>query len=259
MNINELQNANNQKTQVQNTQKYSVHRSDSPDFSHYVSTSKSQEIQSASEQNQQDEEQKDEEKLLLQQAADENPNIAYVQNFQNMNNELFEIGIADFKSESFGDKDMMKFQFDFKDMNLSDIKLFEGLTQKSDVAINSFDSQTQTFNMNIKGENIDVSYRSIEVSKTLFTAIDNAAKTGKPVRLDFGQDTSVILKIGKDGKLSADFIPNDKAMEMVLKNALPELRSKFEEENIPYGTLNYKQSNQQKDKQNNNKEKDKNE
>ena len=75
------------------------------------------------------------------------------------------------------------------------------------------------------------------------------------MRLDFGNDTSVILKIGKDGKLSADFIPNDKAMEAMLKSALPELRAKFEEENIPYGQLNYKNFNQQKNNQKENKEK----
>jgi len=259
MNINELQKTNNQQTQMKSAKNYSGLKNNSSDFSYYVSTSKSQEVQSASQQEQRDEEQKEEEKVLLKQNMDGNANATYVQTFQNMNNELFEIGIVDFKSESFDDNDIIKFQFNFNDMTLSDVKFFEGLTQKSDVSVNSFDAITQTFNMNIKGENVDVSYRSIEVSKTLFTAIDNAAKTGKPVRLDFGQDTSVILKIGKDGKLSADFIPNDKAMEMVLKNALPELRSKFEEENIPYGTLNYKQSNQQKDKQNNNKEKDKNE
>ena len=88
-------------------------------------------------------------------------------------------------------------------------------------------------------------------------AIETAAKTNKPLRFDFGQDASVILRIGKDGKLSADFIPNDKAMETILKNALPELRAKFEEENIPYNQLNYKNPYQNKENnQNSNKEKE---
>jgi len=137
---------------------------------------------------------------------------------------------------------------------MNDIKLFEGLTQKTDLAVNNFDVQTQTFNAVINGEGLNISYRSIDVSKTLFSALENASKTGKSVRLDFGQDTSVILKISKDGKLSADFIPNEKAMEVVLKNALPQLKAKFDEENLPYNELNYKNFNQQKNNQKRNKE-----
>ena len=93
----------------------------------------------------------------------------------------------------------------------------------------------------------------------MFTAIENAAKTGKPVRLDFGNNTSVILKISKDGKLSAEFLPNDKAMEAVLRSALPELKAKFDEENIPYEQLSYKNFNQQKDNHKKDKEKKKDE
>ena len=182
--------------------------------------------------------------------------VSYIQTFNNLNSEIFDMGIKEENENNFSDKDIFKYRFDMTDITKNDIKLFEGLSQKSDIIINNVDSQNQTFNAMINGENLNISYRSLEVSKTLFSALEQATKTGKSVRLDFGQDTSVILRIGKDGKLSADFVPNEKAMETVLKNALPQLKAKFEEENIPYGELNYRNYNQNKDnKQDNNKEK----
>jgi len=256
MNISEVKKSNIDQNQIQGSGRTSS--GSGADFSQYVEISKTQDNQNLSQQNAQNGEQENQEEMLIQR-EEEDMNAIYVQNFQNMNNELFDMGIGSFSLNKLNDKDMFKYNLNLSDLTLNDIKLFEGLTQKNDVLVNSFDAQNQTFNMNIKGENLDVSYRSIEISKTLFSAIDNAMQTGKPVRLDFGADASVILRISKDGKISADFVPNDKAMELAIKVALPELRAKFEEENIPYGTLNYKQFNQNKDKQDNNKEKNKDE
>ena len=254
MNISEVKKTNTEQMQTQGSSLYSS--GSDGDFSRYVEISQNQDAQSVSQQGSQEgQEQKDE--LLLQE--NEDMNAAYVQSFQAMNNELFDMGIGNFSLNKLNDKNMFKFSLNLSDLTLNDIKLFEGLTQRNEISLNSFNPQNQTFNMNIKGENLDISYRSIEISKTLFSAIDNAMQTGKLVRLDFGQDASVILRISKDGKISADFVPNDKAMELAIKAALPELRAKFEEENIPYGTLNYKQFNQNKDKQDNNKEKHKDE
>lgn len=257
MNINELtQKPNIENQTMQNIQNYSAMKNNSNDFSYYVEVSKIKEIKNTPQENPDDNTQaQTEDELLLQenQNTDNTANIAFAQSVQNLNSSLFDLGINE-KNNFY--KDINTYNINLTDLNLNDIKLFESLTEKHDISINSFNSQNQTFNMVVNGENLNISYRSIEISKTLFTAIENASKTGKPIRLDFGNDTSVILKIGKDGKLSADFIPNDKAMEAMLKNALPELRAKFEEENIPYGELNYKHFNQQKqNKKEDNKEK----
>ncbi|MCQ2957836.1 MAG: hypothetical protein MJ180_02915 [Candidatus Gastranaerophilales bacterium] len=258
MNINEIQKNSNSSSVTRSSRNYS-YRNHSYDFSSYVDVSKTEDVKEAVldniEENQTSEELLNEENL----EQNNNPAIAYIQSFQNLSNKLFDMGIKDFDENKFFDKDMSKYQINLNDLEINDIKLFEGLTQRQDVSINSVDSQNQTFNMMINGENLDISYKSIEVSKTLFAALDNAFKTGKPIRLDFGNDTSVIIKISKDGKLSADFIPNDKAMEAVLKSALPMLKAKFDEENIPYNELNYRNFNQQKDNQNKNKEKNKDE
>lgn len=255
MNISEVKKSNTEQMQISGSNPKASGASNG-DFSSYVEISKTQEAKALTQQNSQEENQEQQDELLMQENDD--MNAAYVQNFQNMNNELFDMGIGNFSLNKLNDKNMFKYSLNLSDLTLNDIKLFEGLTQRNEISLNSFNAQNQTFNMNIKGENLDISYRSIEISKTLFSAIDNAMQTGKPVRLDFGQDASVILRISKDGKISADFVPNDKAMELAIKAALPELRAKFEEENIPYGTLNYKQFNQNKNKQDN-KEKNKDE
>ena len=256
--VQKSQNNNSIRSIRENNKTYSHHDSYS-DFYNYVSP---KDVKEATLQNPEENRNQNEEQNLLQnnnQEIETNPALAYIQSFQNLNNELFDMGINDFDNDKFANEFSDKYRINLNDLELNDIKLFKGLTEKSDISVNSFDAQNQTFNMVINGENLNVSYKSIEVSKTLFNAIENAYKTGKSVRLDFGNDTSVILKISKDGKISADFIPNDKAMEAVLKNAIPLLKAKFDEENISYGELNYRNYNQQKDNQDKNKEKNKDE
>ncbi|MCR4881344.1 MAG: hypothetical protein K6A44_05265 [bacterium] len=254
MNINDVQKPNNEQNvknnKVVNIHSYAAKNSSGNDFSYYVEVSKSREIkEQIQNKDNQNGETAPEDEILQLTEENENIPIAYVQTFNNLNNEIFDMGISDENQNKFSDNDIFKYRFDMSDITMNDIKLFEGLSQKSDIVINSVDTQNQNFNMMINGENLNISYRSLEVSKTLFSALEQASKTGKSVRLDFGQDTSVILRIGKDGKLSADFVPNEKAMEAVLKNALPQLKAKFEEQNLPYGELNYRSYNGQKNNQ----------
>lgn len=258
MNISDIQKQNTESPKMQSIKNYAALKENSSDFSYYVEVGKTQEMPEQIEDVIPQEEQSVEEELLSTQEGQTEGNLAYVQSFKNMNDGLFNLGIINDKNS---DKtmDMFKYNINLKDLTMDDIKLFTSLTQKSDLAVNSFNPQNQTFNAIVNGEGMNISYRSLEVSKTLFTAIENAAKTNKPVRLDFGNNTSVILKISKDGKLSAEFLPNDKAMEAVLRSALPELKAKFDEENIPYEQLSYKNFNQQKDNHKKDKEKKKDE
>lgn len=261
MNINELQqqNTKNINKKAQSVSKISSEKQHSSDFSYYVEFNKNQEVSEEYIQNPSLQEENQEQNISQEELVD-NQTVVYMQTVQALNNEIFDLGITDSKIQKFNFEDMQKYNINLTDLTLNDIKLFEGLTQqKTELVVNSFNQQNQTFNMMINGENLDVSYKSIEVSKTLFAALENAVKTGKSVRLDFGKDTSVILRIGKDGKLSADFVPNEKAMEAVLRNALPLLKAKLDEQNLPYGELNYKQYKQQNENQKQNKEKDKDE
>jgi len=86
-------------------------------------------------------------------------------------------------------------------------------------------------------------YKSIEVSKTLSNLLVKAQDTKSAVRLDFDNNVTVILKL-TDGKINAQFIPGDKAVEEYLRNNIPYLKQRFDEQNIPYANLSYKQQQQ---------------
>ncbi len=94
-----------------------------------------------------------------------------------------------------------------------------------------------------------VNYKSIEVSKTLSDLLLKAKDTKSAVRLDFDNNVTVILKL-TDGKINAQFIPGDKAVEEYLRNNIPYLKQRFDEQNIPYANLSYKQQQQGKGQQN---------
>ena len=85
--------------------------------------------------------------------------------------------------------------------------------------------------------------QTTRVSKALADMIGEAVKTNKPFRIDFDKNISVIIKIDREGKISAEFLPGDKAVEQFLRTQLPMLRQKFNDENINYKDLNYRQSN----------------
>jgi hypothetical protein len=142
----------------------------------------------------------------------------------------------------------------------NDIEFLKKCSENPEININSVNPQSAVVNYVINN-NIEktaesglVSYKSLNVSKTLVNIIEYAHKTQKPVRLDFEGDSSVILKIDNEGKLTAQFISSDKAMENLLKNSLPQLRNKMDSEGLPYKEISYKeqnnkngQSNQQED------------
>ncbi len=107
------------------------------------------------------------------------------------------------------------------------------------------------------GSVIDASnYKSIEVSKTLSDVLSKIQNTKQAVRLDFDNNVTVVLRMSEDGKINAHFIPGDKAVEEYLKNNIPYLKQRFEEQNIPYANLSYKgQQQRQNNNGQNNKEK----
>lgn len=93
-------------------------------------------------------------------------------------------------------------------------------------------------------------YKNIEVSKTLSNLLLKASETKKAVRLDFDNNVTVILKLN-DGKIDARFLPGDKIAEEYLKNNIPYLKQRFDENNIPYANISYKQQRQRESGQNN--------
>ena len=74
----------------------------------------------------------------------------------------------------------------------------------------------------------------------MMTLIEEAYKSQRPLRLDFDNNVSVILRVAKDGKVSAEFIPGDKAVEQYLRDNIAFLKSNLDEKDISYGDIMYK-------------------
>lgn len=86
--------------------------------------------------------------------------------------------------------------------------------------------------------------KSSAVSKTLADLLAKSMNENKPVRIDFDNDISVIIKISRDGKISADFLPSSNIAEAYLRENLPLLRQKFDDNNIDYEELNQRKQRQ---------------
>ena len=86
--------------------------------------------------------------------------------------------------------------------------------------------------------------KSSQVSKTLADMLAKAMNENKPIRIDFDNDISIIIKIDKAGKISADFLPSSQVAEAYLKENLPLLRQRFDDNNINYNELNQRQGKQ---------------
>ena len=141
---------------------------------------------------------------------------------------------------------------DLDSLNISedDALFFYDLTKNPQFSLGI--NQNELINLGELTSASDIqSYKTMEVSKTLFSLIDKARDTQKPVRLDFDNNVTIIMKVDKDGKLTAEFIPGDKAVEAYLRNNIPFLKQRFEEQNIAYNDLFYRQNNQNRRQQQN--------
>ena len=86
--------------------------------------------------------------------------------------------------------------------------------------------------------------KSSSVSKTLADLIAKSMQDNKPIRINFDNDISVIIKINKNGKISADFLPSSQIAEAYLRENLPLLRQRFDDNNIDYEELNQRKQQQ---------------
>lgn len=137
-------------------------------------------------------------------------------------------------------------------MSDSDAKFFSDLVNKTDMSAKSVAAE---FQKTLNGGNVQQAQSTAKATAALIANLQESAKTHQPFRIDFDKDVSVILQVDKEGKINANFIPGDKAVEAYLRNNIDFLKQRFNEENIAYGDLNYSRSRQEREKQNkNNKE-----
>lgn len=133
-------------------------------------------------------------------------------------------------------------------MTQSDADFFINLTQNNDVSMQNVVSQAQT--MLNQGADVKEVKQNVQISQTLLNALNNARETNQPMRIDFDQNVSVILRIGKDGAISANFIPGDKAVEQYLRNNIESLKATFNENDLPYTDLSYSNRGSKQQKEN---------
>lgn len=110
----------------------------------------------------------------------------------------------------------------------ADAEFFINLVEKGEVNLNEISNAS----------------KSSAVSKTLADLIAKSMQDNKPIRIDFDNDISVIIKVGKDGKISADFLPSSQVAEAYLKENLPLLKQRFDDNNIEYNELNHRKQKQ---------------
>ena len=134
-------------------------------------------------------------------------------------------------------------------MTENDIKFFTSLAEKSAATVDTGVSQNELTLKDVEDS------QQLEVSKALLNALKESRENNKSFRVDFDKDISVVLKVSREGKISAEFIPGDKVVEQYLKQNLPILKQKFEEDGLEYDKLSYredrKKDQQQEERRNN--------
>ena len=118
-------------------------------------------------------------------------------------------------------------KYDSVIMNEADVEVFANLVQNGEVDMNNLAPEA--------------AQKSVHVSKTLADMLAKAMEDNKPIRIDFDNNISVIIKISRDGKLTADFLPSSQVAEAYLKENLPLLKQRFDEQNIDYDKLNQRE------------------
>lgn len=136
-----------------------------------------------------------------------------------------------------------EFNVDATQISASDAIFFVNLLNQNQLIDYSVADNKITLNCNDK---------PIQATNALLNMLSTSYESKKPIRLDFDNDVTVILKLDKQGKIQAHFIPGTSAVETYLKNNLPSLKQIFDEENIGYSYLGYSQNkNSKKQKRSN--------
>lgn len=135
------------------------------------------------------------------------------------------------------DKDIYSQNFagNISEMTEDDAKFFQIILNNQNVSINNSGSVI------VEDEKGEKSLKNLNFSKSVMNLVEYAYSSNRPIRIDFAQNTSVILKIDRLGQISAEFISSDKAMEYLLKTNIPLLRQKLDSAGIKYKSIFYRE------------------
>ena len=126
-------------------------------------------------------------------------------------------------------------------MTRTDVQLFINLANGNNFDINEV-TQAQEAS------------KSGMVSETLANLMAESMKNNRPFRINFDNDISVIIKLSKEGRISANFIPGSDAAENYLRNNLSNLVQTFEDENLPYDELTHQRQRRDNEQEQNKKD-----
>ena len=146
-------------------------------------------------------------------------------------------------------------------MDNKDVSFFLSLTDNQQMTAQASQLQVQNGLSGVDFTSVksEATQKTVQISQTLLDSLNESAKTNKPFRIDFDSDVSVIMKVDKDGVLSANFIPGSAAVETYLKNNIAGLRQTFDSQNLSYNELSYsgrRKDEEQQEKQQENREKE---
>jgi len=143
-------------------------------------------------------------------------------------------------------------------MDTNDVTFFLNLVGNQQMSAQAVQGLTQNLaNTEFTSIQTEATQQTVQVSSTLLDAMNESAKTGKSFRIDFDSDVAVIMKVDRNGTLSANFIPGDTAVENYLRNNISLLKQTFEDKGLAYNELTYSRQHkqeQQQEKRKNNKE-----
>jgi hypothetical protein len=155
--------------------------------------------------------------------------------------------IADFpfKNEDFA----QTFQFDTVKIDRDDAQFFIDVLEQNKIVQVSENVIPTTANLMPNITTNAQEEKSVKATQKIMEMLEIAQTKNKPIRIDFDNNITVVLKTNKEGKINAQFYPNDKIAEEYLKNNIQSLRQTFDDKKIPYVQLDYKQSKQQNSRQ----------
>ena len=113
--------------------------------------------------------------------------------------------------------------------------------------------QDSTINYSVENSILSVTdstNKQINATASLLNVLQTSIDTKKPIRLDFDNDVTVILKLDRKGKIQAHFIPGTSEVEAYLKNNIACLKQNFDEQEINYSYLGYSKHKNNKENQN---------
>lgn len=198
-------------------------------------------------------ENKEEKTTTKTKKTEDTSNVVAAQNMQVKDtNQTQQIDIKELKQIK--DINDLYLNIDGTKLSKNDIENIKNLANNPDFSVNI--NQINGFNnITINYNESGINYNALNFSQNLSEAMQKAYKSKQPIRIQVEKDTSVILKIDKEGKVSANFISSDKAMEMLLRDHIYQLRDRLDKEGLPYKELSY---NHQSDDRNKKKDKEDN-